>query len=172
MKFLFHCNGCWKEEITYISSQLAAESRRHLVSLALSLSFFISGQGYASCRKALGKGLGLGVVSEKPFLEVVDLALPYIKEILEELCEDAKLQMKSISSDQLDTWDRARSSHVLKCDFHALAYQIECAERAKEAEKVICQNPHLLAKFMAKVACVTVASPRRKNRRETSVSYR
>ena len=29
------------------------------------------------------------------------------------------------------------SIHVLKCDFHALAYQIECAERAKEAEKVI-----------------------------------
>ena len=68
MKFLLHCNGCWKEEITYISSQLAAESRRHLVSLALSLSFFISGQGYASCRKTLGKGLGLGVVSEKPFI--------------------------------------------------------------------------------------------------------
>ena len=112
MKFLFHCNGCWKEEITYISSQLAAESRRHLVSLALSLSFFISGQRYASCRKTLGKGLGLGVVSEKPFLEVVDLALPYIKEILEELCEDAKLQMKSISSDQLGTWDRA----VTNCD--------------------------------------------------------
>lgn len=112
MKFLFHCNGCWKEEISYISSQLAAESRRHLVSLALSLSFFISGRGYASYRKTLGKGLGLGVVSEKPFLEVVDLALPYIKEILEKLCEDAKLQMKSISSDQLGSWDRA----VTTCD--------------------------------------------------------
>ena len=62
-----------------MSSQLAAESRRHLVSLALSLSFFISGQGYASYQKTLGKDLGLGVVSEKPFLEVVDLALPYIR---------------------------------------------------------------------------------------------
>ena len=56
------------------TSVLAAESRCHLVSLALSLSFFISGQGYASYRKTLGKGLGLGVVSE------------------EGLCEDAKLQ--------------------------------------------------------------------------------
>jgi len=112
MKFLFRCNGCWKEEINYISSQLAAESRHHLVSLALSLSFFISGHGYASYRKTLGKGSGLGVVSEKPFLEVVDLALTYIKEILEELCKDAKLQMKSISSDQLGSWHRA----VTTCD--------------------------------------------------------
>ena len=54
----------------------------------------------------------MGVVSEKPFLEVVDLALPYIKEILEELCEDAKLQMKRISSDQLGSWDSA----VTTCD--------------------------------------------------------
>ena len=60
----------------------------------------------------IGKGLGLGVVSEKPFLEVVDLALPYIKEILDKLCEDPKLQMKSISSDQLGSWDRA----VTTCD--------------------------------------------------------
>ena len=30
-----------------------------------------------------------------------------------------------------------RSSHVLKYKFRALAYQIECEERAKEAEKVI-----------------------------------
>lgn len=29
------------------------------------------------------------------------------------------------------------SVHVLKCPFHALAYEIECTERAKEAEKVI-----------------------------------
>ena len=58
MKFLFKCNGCWVEEIPFLSSQLAAESRRHIVSLALSLAFFISGQGYASYRKTLGKGLG------------------------------------------------------------------------------------------------------------------
>lgn len=47
------------------------------------------------------------------------------------------------------------SGYVFKCKFHVLAYEIECAERAKEAEKVIdpglgvrviptCQNPHLV----------------------------
>lgn len=107
MRFLFRCNGCWTEEISYISSQLAAQSRRHLVSLALSLAFFVSGQG-----KTLGKGLGLGVVSEKPFLEVTDLALPHIKAILDGVCEDAKLQMQNIENDQLGSWERA----VTTCD--------------------------------------------------------
>lgn len=82
------------------------------MSLALSLAFFISGQGYALYHKTLGKGLGLGVVSEKPCLEVVDLALPYIKKILDKLCEDAKHEMKSISNDQLGSWDHA----VTTCD--------------------------------------------------------
>ena len=40
MKFLFRCGGCWQETIDYQSSQLALDSRRHVVSLALSLAFF------------------------------------------------------------------------------------------------------------------------------------
>ena len=83
MKFLFRCGGCWQETIDYQSSQLALDSRRHVVSLALSLAFFISGHGYASYRKTLGKGLGLGVLSDKPFLEAIDLAFPRIRDILD-----------------------------------------------------------------------------------------
>ena len=79
MKFLFRCDGCWQETIDYQSSQLALDSRRHMVSLA----FFISGHGYASYRKTLGKGLGLGVLSDKPFLEAIDLAFPRSRDILD-----------------------------------------------------------------------------------------
>ena len=82
------------------------------MSLALSLAFFISGHGYAAYRKTLGKGLGLGVTSEKLFLEVIDLTLPYIKDILEETCDDAKHRMKQVSSDQIGCWSRA----VTCCD--------------------------------------------------------
>ena len=43
MKFLFRCDGCWQETIDYQSSQLALDSRRHMVSLALSLAFLLVG---------------------------------------------------------------------------------------------------------------------------------
>ena len=79
------------EEIPFLGSQLVPESRCHMVSLALSLAFFISGQGYATYRKTLGKGLGFGVVSEKPYLQIVGLALQHIKEILNDMCKDAKM---------------------------------------------------------------------------------
>ena len=112
MKFLFKCSGCWIEELTYQSSQLASESRRQMASLALCLAFFISGHGFAAYRKTLGKGLGLGVVTENPYLKIVGLALPYIKEILDEMCEEAKEQMRSISDEELGSWERA----VTTCD--------------------------------------------------------
>lgn len=56
--------------------------------------------------------MGLGIVSEKPFLEVVDLALPHIKEMLDDICEAAKLQMQQIENDQLGSWQHA----VTTCD--------------------------------------------------------
>ena len=112
MKFNFKCSGCWSTEVDYKSSELALNSRRQIVSLALSLAFFISGHGYAGYRKTLGQGLGLGITSEKPFLEVIDIALPHIKDILDEMCDDAKHQMKQLSSDQIGSWSRA----VTCCD--------------------------------------------------------
>ena len=112
MMFTFKCHGCWTVEIDYKSSHLAQESRRQLVSLALSLAFFISGHGYAGYRETLGRGLGLGIVSEKPYLEVVDLALPYIKSMLDQMCDEAKEHMKEIAPDQIGSWSRA----VTCCD--------------------------------------------------------
>lgn len=112
MTFNFSCSGCWLTTIDYKSSQLALDSRRQIVSLALSLAFFISSHGYASYSKTLGKGLGLVVTSEKPFLEVIDLALPHIKEILDEMCDDAKHQVKQLSPEQVGSWSRA----VTCCD--------------------------------------------------------
>ena len=112
MKFNFKCCGCWSTEVDYKSSELSLNSRRQIVSLALSLAFFISGHGYAGYRKTLGQGLGLVITSEKPLLEVIDIALPHIKAILDEMCDDAKHQMKQLSSDQIGSLSRA----VTCCD--------------------------------------------------------
>ena len=112
MIFTFTFYGCWTTEIVHRSSYLALDSRRQLVSLALSLAFFISGHGYAGYQNTLGRGLGMGILSEKPYLDVLELALPYIKTILDEMCDNAKHQMKQISPDQIGSWSRA----VTCCD--------------------------------------------------------
>ena len=64
----------------------------------------MSGHGYAGYRKTLGKGLGLGTVSKRPFLEIFNMALPHVKNILDEMCEEAKELMKDISDGELGSW--------------------------------------------------------------------
>ena len=80
--------------------------------MALSVAFFISGHGYAGYRKTLGRGLGLGNTSEKPYLEVIDLAFPRIKDMVDEMGDDAKHQMKQLPPEQIGSWSKA----VTCCD--------------------------------------------------------
>ena len=54
----------------------------------------------------MGKGLGLGTVLEKPFLEIFNMALPHVKHILDEMCEEAKQLMTDILDGELGSWAR------------------------------------------------------------------
>ena len=49
----------------------------------------------------LGRGLGFGIVSETHYLKVVDVALPYIKPMLDEMGDEAKENMKEIAPDHI-----------------------------------------------------------------------
>ena len=54
------------------------------------------GYSYAPYGKTLGKGLGLGVLSDKPFIDIIDLACPHINDILDEMCQRKKEDMKAL----------------------------------------------------------------------------
>ena len=50
--------------------------------------------------------MGLGILSDKPFLEVIDHAFPHIMEILDEMCEEEKEHMKALPPTHLGSWSR------------------------------------------------------------------
>ena len=52
-------------------------------------------------------------------------------------CKECKADENGFYPDMKCQGQPYHSAHVLKCDLHGLAYEIECAERAKNAEKVI-----------------------------------
>ena len=72
------------EEISYASNQLELQVTDGVLSPLFII--LISGHGYAGYRKTLGRSLGFEIVSKKPYLEVINLALPHIKEISDEIC--------------------------------------------------------------------------------------
>jgi len=82
-------------------------SRRTVVGLALAVAFIVSGHGFAKFHRTLNQCLGIQAISKNRFFEVVKLIYPHIHDILTEMCDKEKEQMKRIDSNVLGSWERA-----------------------------------------------------------------
>lgn len=81
--------------------------RHTIVSLALCLGAFLSGIGFSGYHSLFGRYLGMAVVTQKAFNEIVRLAYPHIKDILDEICEEAKTEIKGLPNSELGSWEWA-----------------------------------------------------------------
>ena len=62
---------------------------------AVRLAAFASGIGFAGYHKLFARHLGLNVTSDKMFHRVIEEAYPHITEMLDEICNLGKAEMKS-----------------------------------------------------------------------------
>ena len=85
----------------------ATESRRNVVSYALRIAAFASGISFAGYHKLFARHLGMSVATDKIFHRVIEEAYPHITEMLDEVCELGKEEMKALPSDKLGSWQRA-----------------------------------------------------------------
>lgn len=102
----FACTGCGKR-VDYLSSAMSTVTRHSVVSLSLRLGAFLAGIGFSGYHKLFGRFLGMATVSNKCFSQMIELAFPHIKDILDESCELAKVEMKSKPSSEIGSWERA-----------------------------------------------------------------
>ena len=82
-------------------------SKRTVVGLALALAFFLSGHGFANFNRTLRQYLGILCISKNRYYDVIKLAYPHLKDILDEMCEEGKKNMQELSQDELGSWTRA-----------------------------------------------------------------
>lgn len=107
MNVTFSCDSCIFRKISFQASAMVEGTKRTVVGLALAVAFVISGHGFAKFQKSLQQYLGISVISKNRFYEVIKLIYPHITDILNEMCNDAKEEMKNVSSDVLGSWERA-----------------------------------------------------------------
>ena len=62
-------------------------SKRTVVGLALALAFFLCGHGFANFKRSLRQYLGISCISKNRY-DVIKLAYPHLKDILDEMCEE------------------------------------------------------------------------------------
>ena len=103
----FTCNGCQLRSVSFQGSAMVEASRRTVVGLALAVAFIVSGHGYAKFNRTLNQCLGMQAISKNRFYEVIKLIYPHIHEILTEMSDEEKENMKRIDNNVLGSWQRA-----------------------------------------------------------------
>lgn len=136
IKVMVTCHGCGNK-IHYASSMVCLkETRRNCVSLALGLCFLIWGHGYPIYHKVLRLGLGMQTLAYKNFFNIIRIAHPVVKSILDEICEMGKSEMKAKDPTELGRWQRAvttsdgcwliRGHHSQCCTFVVINFLTGC----------------------------------------------
>ena len=107
LNVFFMCSGCEKRALAFQGSAFVEGSKRTVVGLALAVSFFLSGHGFANFDRTLRQFLGILCISKNRYYDVVKLVYPHVKSILDEMCNKEKERMKTLPQEQLGSWNRA-----------------------------------------------------------------
>ena len=149
----FACTGCSDRNLAFHSSVNIALSKRTVVSLALQVAFVVAGCAHAQYSKVLKQCLGISSVSASTFYETIKLIHPVVYDMLTEMCDEAKSEMKSLDPTVVGSWKRAvttsdgvwltRGKFSQNCSFtvrnymnNALLYFVHVCMRGKENDIV------------------------------------
>lgn len=106
MNILFACNSCSLTTINFQGSTPVEGSKRTVIGLALAVTFFISGHGFAKFNRTLNQCLGISALSKNRYYDVVKTIYPVTVDILNGICEE-KGRMKSFPENKFGCWKRA-----------------------------------------------------------------
>lgn len=89
------------------SPKFSGIGRMTEISMSVQVAFIVAGCTHATYYKVLKNFLGIDAVSPPMFSYAIQLLHPVVSKMLEELCTEAKLVMRSMDQSQLGSWSRA-----------------------------------------------------------------
>ena len=100
----YTCGGCNSQSVLFKTSSVNVASQTSEISRCVQVAFIISGATYATYFKTLHLALGIEVVSMPTFMATIKSMFPVVKEMLNEMCELAKNDMKKKADHDLGSW--------------------------------------------------------------------
>ena len=79
----FQCSGCEVQSVSFQGSSFVEGSKRTVVGLALGVAFLLTGHGFANFERTLRQCLGISCISKNRYYDVIKLAYPHLKAILD-----------------------------------------------------------------------------------------
>ena len=104
----FSCNHCLMHHIPFESSVKCGGTTE--VAVAVQVAFLVAGCTHRTYYRALKLALGIDAVTPRVFMSTIVKMYPVVKEMVDEMCEEAKSDMKSMDQAQLGSWSRAVTS--------------------------------------------------------------
>ena len=110
VKIIYNCDGCTKKcirKVTFNSTVQVFQSRRLVTNLAIAVAFIVSGCMYSDMHRVMALGLGMHVLTEANFYNVIKVMYGPVCNLLNEKLEPAKTEMKLKPPQELGSWCRA-----------------------------------------------------------------
>ena len=87
----FGCNGCRSKQAVFETySKYKPAERTNCISLSVQAAFIMAGCTHAVYAKTLSHALGMKTVNRVTYLKTIKHMYPFVKEILDRMCETAK----------------------------------------------------------------------------------
>jgi len=106
-------------------------SRCTVVGLALAVGFIVSGHGFSKFNKTVNQCLGIQAISKNHYYEVVKLIYPQIHDILIEMREEEKANMRAVDDGHL-----AAGNEELSPQMEFGTHEATLAKMARSSSKI------------------------------------
>ena len=104
-RLTFNCDGCQEQQITFDTCRMV--DNKSEISRTLHVAFIISGCIYATYTKVLRHSLGIHSTYHYDFNETIRLMHPVVKEMVDEMCTEARETMKKKNPSEYGSWEKA-----------------------------------------------------------------
>ena len=108
VSIIFPCSGCLLHHIPFESS-LKFDGTTE-VGAAVQVALIVTSCTRSTYYKALKASLGIDAVGADTFMSTIVKMYPVVKQLVVEMCDEAKSDMKSMDQTQLGSWSRAVTS--------------------------------------------------------------
>ena len=101
------CNGCSISKVFFEGCLKNESLNTTEVGASIQVAFIISGCLYATYCKVLKLSLGLDTVDFGTFYSTIERMYPVVKQMVDEMCEEANEEMKTMDEHTLGSWKQA-----------------------------------------------------------------
>ena len=106
LEMTFSCSGCAQRELNFKSST-DHETNQPVLGLMLQIAYVTAGCSYSRYHRSLELAMGMHIVSEHQFYQTLEFIAPVVKQLLDDVCEENRNDMKALDKNEMGSWQRA-----------------------------------------------------------------